>query len=122
MFWLQVGISFAVWIGAAFFVKSKTDRIKAWMVLRPTGTRKVMGTVGFVIAIVVLAGILTPIAGSDGIGKDGLALWAWLLVTAAGLLFTLIQAISAAAILSLLFQGETNELPDTSEPHESPGP
>lgn len=77
-----------------------------------------MGSAGFLISLALLVGGIWLVAEAGGMKEGILVWWAWLSVTVVGLLFVGGQVLSAAALISLVFRGETEPPADASNPSE----
>jgi len=113
---LQLGLSFAVWIGCGLFVARRPPRAGGSSVAR-TGA-SALGALLFILSAVVLVGGLLWVSQTSGPVKAGLSGGSWLAVTGLGALFTVGQTEAARLVLaSIASRREVTE--EASEPSGS---
>ncbi len=80
--------------------------MRAGMVARTRRSRAVLGPVFMVLGAGTLFGSLSLVSAFRGLSPNGLALWAWALVTVAGVVFVHAQSLAAVMMVSLAIETE----------------
>lgn len=121
MFWAQALLSFALWVafGVVRMRNSTHWRDRAKQV--SPAKRGIQAAAAFLLAVVVLFGPLTLIATLGGLTKSGFTLWAWLVLTAAGLAFVALQTWGTALLVLSAQDSVTQARLNTSGKPESIG-
>lgn len=107
MIWLQAGACFVLWMGYGLWLRRRSERLKGWMHASSRRTRTLLGSVGLLAGLAVLALGLYWVFQAGGLGEDGLKPWAWLVVALVGAAFVHLQVIGAAAMVSLVVEEVT---------------
>jgi hypothetical protein len=114
MIWLQAGACFVLWVGYGFWLRRSADRLKAKMHGSTRRSRALLGSVGLIAGLLVLAAGLYLVYRFGGLGKDGLTGWGWAAVALVGLVFVHLQVLGAAAMVSLVLDEVTARAPGPS--------
>ena len=108
MMWAQSLAAFAVWIGLGLVLRAWQGRLRASIQSLPRVARVLLGSVGFLVSILVLFGGLYAIQALGGL-KDGLLTApAWIGVVIVGAAFIVLQVLGAGAMITLV-QDEQRE-------------
>jgi hypothetical protein len=107
MIWWQAGACFVFWVAYGLWQRARSARLKSWMHGLSRTVRTLLGSVGLLTGLAVLAFGLYLVSRFDGLGPDGLRPWAWATVGALGLLFVHLQVLGAAAMVSLALEEVT---------------
>ncbi len=102
MLWVQASVSFLFWLLPGLLLWKRSARLKKWFAELPRGTRVFLGSAGLLLGMFILVAGLFLVAENGGIQDGGLVPWAWLAVTVLGMAFVTIQALGAAAMLTLM--------------------
>jgi hypothetical protein len=114
MIWLQAGACFVLWVAYGFWLRRSSDRLKARMHGSSRRARTLMGSVGLLAGLVVLAVGLYLVYRFGGLTPDGLTGWGWAAVAGVGLVFVQLQVVGAAAMVSLVLEEVTARAPGPS--------
>lgn len=114
MIWLQAGACFVAWTLYGLWLRRSSETLRAKMHSTSRNRRVLLGSVGLLAGLVVLAIGLWSIAALGGLTAKGLVPWAWLAVTVVGVVFVHLQVQGAAAMLSLVVAEETARIRHTS--------
>ena len=118
MIWLQAGACFVLWVAYGFWLRRSSDRLKARMHGSSRRARTLMGSVGLLAGLAILAVGLYLAYRFGGLTADGLTGWGWATVGAVGLGFVHLQVVGAAAMVSLVLEEVTAKAPGPSVKQE----
>ena len=107
MIWLQAGACFVLWVGYGLWLRRRSEGLKARMQGASRRSRTVLGSVGLLAGLAVLATGLFLVFQAGGLGEAGLKPWAWLAVAVIGGAFVYFQVLGAAAMVSLVIEEVT---------------
>jgi hypothetical protein len=111
MVWLQAGVCFVIWVAYGLWLRRSSERLRARFCTMGRTSRTLLGSVGLVGGLGVLAGGLYLVSRGGGLGTSGLEPWAWATVALLGLGFVHLQVLGAAAMVSLVLE-EVTDRPD----------
>ncbi len=122
MIWLQAGACFVLWVCYGLWMRRSSDTLKARMQGSSRRVRALLGSVGLLAGLAVLAIGLYAVFQLGGLDKDGLKPWAWLAVIVIGTAFVHMQVLGAAAMVSLVLDEVTAgaDRPSVNEEKEIP--
>jgi uncharacterized protein YacL len=116
MIWAQGGVCFLIWIAYGWVLRKRSDRLRKRLFAMERRTKVLLGSAGLLLGLVVLVAGMLLIAAGGGIQDGVLTWWAWIGVTAVGLVFIQFQVLGAAAMISLVLEPpETAEKPQASD-------
>lgn len=107
MIWLQAGACFVLWVGYGFWMRRSADRLRARMHGMGRRARALLGSVGLLFGLALLAAGLYFVWALGGLGPDGLRPWAWVTVGLVGLAFVHLQLLGTAAMVTLVLDEVT---------------
>lgn len=119
MVWIQGLASFAVWIAWGLWQRKRAEAWRDRIARLPRAAVVAVASVGFVLSATVLLGALMLVSSAQGIAGGTLKPWAWLVVTAVGLVFVGMQTASATALV-LLVRGTETPRPARSSDRQEP--
>ncbi len=122
MLWLQAGVSFLVWMAYGLWLRRRSDALRAKMRGHSRLRKALLGSLGLLAGVVLLAGGLMVVAALGGVRGGSLTAWAWPVVTLVGLGFIHLQVLGAAALVTLALEGETGRKADSSITEENREP
>jgi hypothetical protein len=122
MIWLQAGACFVLWVGYGLWLRRSSESLKARMQGLSRRSRTLLGSVGLLAGLAVLALGLFAVFQLGGLDESGLKPWAWLAVAVVGTVFVHMQVLGAAAMVSLVLDEVTAgaDRPSVIEEKENP--
>ncbi len=122
MIWLQAGACFVLWVGYGLWLRRSSESLKARMHGLSRRSRTLLGSVGLLAGLAVLALGLFAVIQFGGLGENGLRPWAWFAVAGVGTVFVHLQVLGAAAMVSLVLDEVTAgaDRPSVIEEKENP--
>ncbi len=107
MIWLQAGACFVLWVCYGLWLRRSSASLKARMHGSSRRTRTLLGSVGLLVGLAVLAAGLYAVSRFGGLDANGLKPWAWMAVLLVGTVFVHLQVLGAAAMVSLVLDEVT---------------
>lgn len=114
MIWLQAGACFVLWVGYGLWMRRSSERLRLDMHGRSRRWRSMLGSVGLLAGLAVLAAGVYGVFRLGGVVDGTLRPWAWAVVAVVGTVFIHMQVLGAAAMVTLMIDGETARREDTS--------
>lgn len=118
MIWGQAAVSFLVWVGYGFWLRGRSELLRARIIGLGRPKRVLLGSIGLLASIAVLLGGLYLVVLVGGVQAGALTPWSWPLVTLLGLGFVHMQVLGATAMITLVQDEETARLALASESKE----
>ncbi|HEY0866437.1 MAG TPA: hypothetical protein VGE01_03605 [Fimbriimonas sp.] len=101
MIWIQGLLSFLVWVGYGFWQSRRPQPPLTFTRRMRREVRGLTAAALLLVAVALLFGALDAVYRFGGFRPQGLAPWAWGLVTVVGLAFIHLQTLSLALIVTL---------------------
>lgn len=122
MIWLQASACFVLWLSFGLLLRRSSHRLKARMHGLSRTARAMLGSVGLLGGLAVLAVGLYGVSQLGGLDTNGLRPWAWIAVALLGLVFVHLQVLGAAAMVTLVLDEVTAraDRPSFNQDKENP--
>lgn len=104
MLWTQSILCFIAWIGIGLSMRRYSQSIAQWVGGWTRSQRVLISTVGLLAAGALLAVGLYGVQQAGGLTNNGLKTWAWIIVFLLGTIFTIVQVVSATAMVTLMME------------------
>ena len=114
MIWLQASVCFVLWVGYGLWMRRSSEHLRLYMHGRSRLWRSMLGSVGLLAGLALLAAGVFAVFVLDGVVDGSLRPWAWAVVAVVGAGFIHMQVLGAAAMITLMLDGETARREDTS--------
>jgi hypothetical protein len=108
MIWLQAGICFLLWVAYGVWLRRYSERIRLTMHGRSRTVRTLIGSVGLLGGLAILAFGLYAVYSLGGVQDGVLTMLGLLAVGLIGLVFVHVQVLGAAAMITLVLDEETS--------------
>ena len=104
--WIQGLASFCLWLAAGYVQARRAPAERVRLAGLGRSARVALGPVLMVVGAAFMLGALWFTALDHGLTTNGLAVWAWILITGAGTTFILAQSMAALMMISLASETE----------------
>lgn len=121
MFWAQALLSFGLWVVYGVVQARRAARIRAWAKGVSPTLRGLWAAGLFLGGAGLMLGALLSMAARNGISPQGIAPWAWILLSLAGVAFVHAQTLAMALLLASAQPTVTSERAAASERTELKG-
>ena len=114
MIWLQASVCFVLWVGYGLWMRRSAESLRVHMHGRSRRWRSMLGSVGLLAGLALLAVGVYGVFRFGGVVDGSLRPWALAVVLATGTGFIHMQVLGAAAMVTLMLDGETARPKETS--------
>ena len=115
MLGVQALVSFIAWLVVGYLLARRAPEQRAWLGKMNRRARVALGPVLMLAGAAIMLAAVWLAAFEHGLTVGGLAAWAWLALTLAGVIFIAAQSIAALMMVSLAVQNEPRPRGHASE-------